>query len=306
MSRESERLTSAQAYAADPRNDDVLVYLNGDFVPKDQATVSVLDSGFISGDGVWEGLRLVNGKLVAIDEQIERLFEAARTVEIDLGMSRDDVMELVWSTLRKNDMQDGVHIRLMVTRGKRSSPNQDPRFVIGKPTIVIIAEYKVISPDAKAKGLSLYISIFRCSAPDVFDLRVSSHSRLNLIQALIQAIKAGADEALMLDPNGFVASCNSTIFFVVRKQVLWTSSGRYNFNGITSRTALRLAEQAGIELFVGDFALAEVYSAAEAFVSGTLAGITPVLQIDGRVIGTGKPGPMTAQIATLYEAYLNS
>ncbi len=299
-------ITSAQAYAADPRNDDVLVYVNGDFVPKDQATVSVLDSGFISGDGVWEGLRLVNCKLIAIDEHIERLFEAARSIEIDLGMSPDDVVELVWSTLRKNDMQDGVHIRLMVTRGKRSTPNQDPRFVIGKPTIVIIAEYKVISPDAKAKGLSLYTSTFRCSAPDVFDLRVNSHSRLNLIQSLIQAIKAGADEALMLDPNGFVASCNSTNFFIVRNQALWTSSGRYNFNGITRKTVLRLAGQAGIERFVGDFTLAEVYSATEAFVTGTLVGITPVLQVDGRVIGTGKPGPMTAQLATLYEAYLNS
>ena len=297
---------SAQGYKADPRNDNVLVYVNGEFMLKDQATVSIFDSGFIVGDGVWEGLRLVNDKLIAVDEHMERLFTGARSIDLDIGLSRDEVKELVWSTLKKNNMHDGVHIRLMITRGRKSTANQDPRFALGKPTIVITAEYKVVNPEVKARGMSLYTSTFRCSSPDVFDLRLNSHSRLNLIQALIQAIHAGADEALMLDPYGFVASCNSTNFFVVRRGALWTSTGRYNFNGITHRTVMRLARQAGIELFVGDYTLAEVYSADEGFVTGTLSGITPVVRIDGKTIGTGKPGPVTAQIAQLYDTYLHS
>lgn len=298
--------TSAQGYKPDSRNDNLLVYVNADFVPKEKATVSIFDSGFIVGDGVWEGLRLVNDKLIAINEHMERLFTGAKSIDLDIGLSREEVKELVWSTLRKNDMHDGVHIRLMITRGRKSTANQDPRFVIGKPTIVITAEYKVFNPEAKAKGLSLFTSTFRCSSPDVFDLRLNSHSRLNLIQALIQAIHAGADEALMLDPYGFVASCNSTNFFVVRGGALWTSSGRYNFNGITHRTVMRLAREAGIELFVGDYTLAQVYSGDEAFCTGTLSGITPAVRVDGRNIGTGKPGPVTARIAQLYDAYLHS
>jgi branched-chain amino acid aminotransferase len=298
--------TSAQGYKADPRNDKVLVYVNGEFVPKDQATVSIFDSGFTVGDGVWEAFRLVNGKLIAVDEHMERLFTGAKFIDLDIGLSREEVLELVWATLRKNGMNDGVHIRLMITRGKKSTANQDPRFALGKPTIVITAEYKVMNPEVKAKGMYLYTSTFRCSSPDVFDFRLNSHSRLNLIQALIQAIHAGADEALMLDPNGFVASCNSTNFFVVRKGALWTSSGRYNFNGITHKTVMRLARQAGIEVFAGDYTLAEVYSADEAFVTGTMSGLTPVVRIDGRVIGTGKPGPVLARITELYNAYLQS
>jgi branched-chain amino acid aminotransferase len=236
---------------------------------------------------------------------MERLFTGAKSIDLDIGLSREQVKELVWSTLRRNEMHDGVHIRLMITRGTKSTANQDPRFVVGKPTIVITAEYKVFNPEVKAKGLSLFTSTFRCSSPDVFDLRLNSHSRLNLIQALIQAIHAGADEALMLDPYGFVASCNSTNFLVVRGGALWTSSGRYNFNGITHKTVMRLAQGAGIELFVGDYTLAQVYSADEAFCTGTLSGITPAVRVDGRNIGTGKPGPVTARIAQLYDAYLH-
>jgi branched-chain amino acid aminotransferase len=192
----------------------------------------------------------------------------------------------------------------MVTRGTKSTPNQDPRFVLGKATIVIIAEYKVVGEERKAKGLSLFTSAFRCSSPDVFDLRLNSHSRLNFIQALIQAIHAGADEALMLDPHGFVASCNSTNFFVVKNGELWTSTGRYSFNGITRKTVMRLAKNAGIAVFARDFTLAEVYSAEEAFVTGTLAGITPVTRVDGKAIGDGQHGPVTKAISMLYQSYL--
>jgi branched-chain amino acid aminotransferase len=298
--------TSSQSYIADARNDDVLVYVSGAFVPKSQAVVSVFDSGFVLGDGVWEGIRLVNGKLISVDEHMTRLFQGAKSIELDLGVSPEEMKRLIWDTLNKNGMKDGAHIRLMCTRGKKSTPNQDPRFALGQPTIVIVAEYKVINPESKKRGLSLYTSTFRCSGPDVFDLRLNSHSRLNFIQALIQAINAGADEALMLDPNGFVASCNSTNFFIVRDGALWTSSGRYNFNGITHKTVMRLAKKENLELFVGDYTLAEVYSADEAFVTGTLGGITPVARVDGRQIGSGEPGPVTDRVAGLYKQYTES
>ncbi|RZM00213.1 MAG: aminotransferase class IV, partial [Variovorax sp.] len=214
------------------------------------------------------------------------------------------IKQVVTDTFLRNGMRDGAHARLMVTRGVKKTPNQDPRFIIGGATIVCVAEHKVVTPEAKQKGLKLFTSTFRCSGPDVFDLRLNSHSRLNLIQALIQAIQAGADEALMLDPHGFVSSCNSTNFFVVRGGALWTSSGRYCFNGITRATIARLAREADIPVVEGDFTLAEVYAADEAFVTGTLAGITPVQSVDGRALVPG--GAVTRRLDALYRAYLAS
>ncbi|KQN56579.1 aminotransferase class IV [Erwinia sp. E602] len=295
--------TSAQGYIPDERNENVIVYVNGEFVPKHQATVSIFDSGFVLGDGVWEGLRLVNGKLLAIDQHLTRLFDGAKSIELDIGVDKAGMLALIEETLRRNQMHDGVHIRLMVTRGKKHTPNQDPRFALGQATIVIVAEFKVIDNAKKSQGLSLFTSTYRCSGPDVFDLRLNSHSRLNFIQALIQAINAGADEALMLDPHGFVASCNSTNFFIVRGDELWTSSGRFNFNGITHKTVMRLAREAGITLVVGDYTLAEVYTADEAFITGTLGGLTPVVRVDGKTIGSGQPGALTARLSALYEHY---
>ena len=307
MSIESNKSsTSAQSYVADPRNENVLVYINGAFVPKSQAVVSVFDAGFALGDGVWEGLRLVKGKLVSVEQHIRRLFDGAKSIELDLGVTPAQMTQLIWDTLNKNQMIDGAHIRLMCTRGKKSTPNQDPRFALGTATIVIVAEYKVIDPASKKRGLTLFTSTYRTSAPDVFDLRLNSHSRLNFIQALIQAINAGADEALMLDPHGFVASCNSTNFCIVRDGELWTSSGRYNFNGITHKTIKRLAAENNYTVFAGDYTLAEVYTADEAFITGTLGGITPVTKIDGKVIGDGQPGKLTAALASLYQDYIES
>jgi branched-chain amino acid aminotransferase len=294
-------MQSAQGYVEDPRNDSVLIYVNGEFVPRASASVSVFDAGFVLGDGVWEGLRLVNGKLVALDEHLDRLYEGASAIRLDIGLARDELTAALWDTLRRNGMTDGAHVRLMITRGRKKTPNQDPRFVVGGPTIVIVAEYKTPNPETKSRGLALWTSTLRCSAPDVFDLRLNSHSRLNLIQALLQAIDAGADEALMLDPHGFVASCNSTNFFVVRRGELWTSTGRYNFKGITRRKVLALARANDLPAHELDFTLAETYAADEAFVTGTLGGITPVTRIDGRMIGSGKPGPVTAQINAWYD-----
>jgi branched-chain amino acid aminotransferase len=247
-------------------------------------------------------LRLVNGRLICLDEHLDRLLEGANAIRIDIGHTRDEIKALLAETLRRNGMTDGAHVRLMVTRGRKSTVNQDPRFTLGRATVVIVAEYKTPNPAAKARGLALWTSTIRCSPPDVFDLRLNSHSRLNLIQALLQAIDAGADEALMLDPNGFVASCNSTNFFVVRNGELWTSTGRYNFKGITRGKIVDVAQRNGMIVREKDFTLAETWSANEAFVTGTLGGVTPVTRIDGRKIADGTPGAWTRRIADWYTA----
>ncbi|MBZ9559802.1 MULTISPECIES: aminotransferase class IV [unclassified Modicisalibacter] len=295
---------SSQSYLADTRNEDVIVYVDGEFKPKHQATVSIFDSGFVLGDGVWEGIRLVDGRLIVLDEHLERLYQGAASISLDIGVTRDELVSLIRETLDRNAMHDGVHIRLMVSRGLKSTPNQDPRFLRGKATIVIVAEHKVVDKAAKSQGLALFTSTFRCSSPDVFDLRLNSHSRLNLIQALIQAINAGANEALMLDPHGFVASCNSTNFFIVRNGELWTSTGRYNFNGITHKTVMRLAREADIVVRELDFTLAQTYTADEAFVTGTLGGLTPVYRIDGHAIVNRRDTSLMQRLTALYEDYL--
>lgn len=296
--------SSAQSYIGDKKNDDVMIYMNGEFVHRDQASVSVFDSGFVLGDGIWEGLRLVNNRLLSVEQHMDRLFEGAKAISLDIGMTRQEVIDAILATCARNGLTDGAHIRLMISRGRKATPNQDPRFVIGKATVVIVAELKRPIFEASDNGLRLFTSTYRCSTPDVFDLRLNSHSRLNLIQALIQAIAAGADEALMLDPMGFVASCNSTNFFIVRKNELWTSTGRYNFNGITRGHVSELyGEHVGPSRQL-DFTLMQAYSADEAFVTGTLGGVTPVTEIDGRKIGNGMTGPVTRQISKIYWDYV--
>jgi branched-chain amino acid aminotransferase len=295
---------SAQSYAQDPRNDTVEVYVNGAFFARDKAMVPVFDAGFVLGDGIWEGMRLVKGELLAVDEHMARMYEGANSIQLDIGMDRDALVGEIWKTLRHNNMEDGVHIRMMISRGVKSTPNQDPRFITGPATIVIVAEYKQPNATLKARGLKLLTSTIRCSTPDVFDLRLNSHSRLNFIQALIQAINMGADEALMLDDRGFVASCNSTNFFIIRGEELWTSTGSMCFNGITRAKVIKLWRDAGKPVFEKDYTLAETYAADEAFVTGTLGGITPVTMIDGRPVGLGKPGQVTSAISDLYRTYI--
>lgn len=300
----SNTAASAQGYLANSRNERVLVYVDGTFVPRNEARVSVFDSGFVLGDGVWEGLRLNNGRLIQLEAHLDRLFEGACSIALDIGRTREEVAAALRETLARNEMHDGAHIRLMISRGLKSTPNQDPRFVIGKATMVIVAEYKLPRPEAKTCGISLFTSTFRTSGPDVFDLRLNSHSRLNLIQALIQAINAGADEALMLDPRGFVASCNSTNFFVVRRGELWTSTGAYSFKGLTQRAVVDSWRNSGGVAREIDMTLAEVYAADEAFITGTLGGITPVTRIDRRPIGSGQPGSIATKAADLYQAWI--
>ena len=290
------------AYSADPRNEDILVYVNGKLVPRDQATVSVFDSGFCLGDGVWEGIRLHQGRFFALDRHLERLFEGARVLDLDIGMSEGELTEALYRTVRANDMESGVHARLMVTRGLKRTPSQDPRLNVGGPTIVIIAEHKVPDPEVLEHGIRLMTSHIRRGRPDVQDPRLNSHSKINCILAMVQALAVGADEALMLDPHGFVSTCNATNFFMVRRGEVWTSTGRYCMNGITRGFAIELAREAGYGPRERDYSLTDVYSADEAFVTGTFAGMIPVVSVDGRRIGDGHRGPVTLDLQERYRA----
>ena len=285
--------------ADDPRNRDIRIYVNGELHPRTQAVVSVFDSGFILGDGVWEGLRVHHGRIAFLAAHLERLYEAAKAIDLDIGLDRTALTQALYRTLAANGMSEGVHMRLMVTRGIKSTPYQDPRTCIGPATIVIIPEYKLPRPELLAKGIRLFTVHVRRGAPDVQDPKLNSHSKLNCITACIQATKAGADEALMLDPHGFVATCNSTHFFIVRRGEVWTSSGDYCIAGITRANVLRLCRENGIAAFEKNFSLTEAYSAQEAFVTGTYAGIAPVIEIDGRPISTGR-GPVVERLQQLY------
>lgn len=299
--------TGTQDYVGDPRNDSVLVSVDGALVPRDQAVVSVFDAGFVLGDGVWEGLRLIGGRIAFLDAHLDRLWDGARMLMIDIGLSRAALEERLFACLAGNAMLDGVHIRLMVTRGKKRSPYQDPRLTIGAATIVIIPEWKQPQPALAARGISLFTTHVRRTGPADQDPRLNSHSKLNDILACIQAMQAGADEALMLDDRGFVATCNSTHFFIVRGGELWTSGGGFCLRGITRDAVLRAARSAGIPALEKDFSLFDVYAAEEAFVTGTFAGLTPVAVVDGRVLpshghGEDASGPMTQRLRALYLA----
>ncbi len=287
-------------FADDPRNRDILIYVNGALKPRAEAMVSVFDSGFVLGDGVWEGLRVIGGQPLFLDAHLDRLYEGAKAIMIDIGMDRAALTRAIADTLAANNMTDHVHIRLMVTRGTKSTPYQDPRVTLGVATVVIIPEYKSPKPEVLERGMKLFTVHVLRGYPDVQDPKLNSHSKLNCITACIQAYTAGADEALMLDPHGFVATCNSTHFFIVRKGEVWTSTGDYCLGGITRANVLRLCRKNAIAARERNFSLTDVYGAEEAFVTGTFAGVVPVREIDGRVIGDGRRGPMVDWLQKLY------
>lgn len=293
---------SIHEFHDDPRNASILIWINGRLVPRAEATVSVFDSGFVLGDGVWEGLRVVGGHPCFLDAHLDRLYEGAKAIAMDIGLDRAQLTRAVYDTLAANDMHDGVHVRLMVTRGVKRTPYQDPRVTVGPATIVIIPEHKLPKPETVDRGLTLFTVHVRRGFPDVQDPKLNSHSKLNCITACVQAYTAGADEALMLDPHGFVATCNSTHFFIVRGGEVWTSTGDYCLGGITRANVLRVCREAGIPAFEKNFSLTQVYSAEEAFCTGTFAGVVPVREIDGRTIGDGRPGPMVARLRALYRS----
>lgn len=295
-------MAGSQDFAADPRNANVLIWLNGKLVPRDAAKVSVFDAGFVVGDGVWEGLRLHRGRLLFLEKHLDRLYQGADAIALDIGMSRARMTDALDELIGANRMEDGVHLRLMVTRGEKTGANQDPRNALGVPTVVILAEWKVPSPSIVTRGLKLATVGIRCTPAHMFDMRLNSHSRLNLIIALNEAIRAGADEALMLDPDGFVSSCNATNFFWVKDGEVRTSTGEFCFNGVTRANVIALCGEAKIPLALGDYPVEDARGADEAFVTGTFGGLTPVREIDGRTLPHALPGPRTAELRALYEA----
>ncbi len=290
---------------ADARNASILISVNGELKPRAEATVSVFDSGFVLGDGVWEGLRVHKGRIAFLDRHLDRLWEGAKAIAMDPGISREALVRRLYETLDANHMDDGVHIRLMVTRGIRSTPYQDPRVVISPATIVIIPEHKAPLPAIVEQGITVFTVHVRRGDPAVQDPKLNSHSKLNCITACIQATQAGADEALMLDPHGFVATCNSTHFFIVRKGEVWTSTGDYCLGGITRGNVIEICREQGIPVFEKNFSLTDVYGADEAFVTGTFAGVVPVRTIDGRHITKGR-GPMVERLQDLYRARIEA
>ena len=288
----------------DPRNERLLVWVNGELLPRERAVVSVFDSGFVLGDGVWEGLRVSHGHPAFLERHLDRLYEGAQAIMMDVGLSRDALTAAIYETLRANDMSDGVHVRLMVTRGVKRTPYQDPRLTVGPATVVIVAEHKEALPATVTDGITLFTTHVRRATPDTLDPKLNAHSKLNDVTACIQAYTAGADEALMLDPHGFVATCNSTHFFVVKGSSddpeVWTSDGRFCLGGITRGNVLRMCRDAGIAARETTFSLTDVYGAQEAFVTGTFAGVVPVRTVDGRTIGAGVRGPVVERLQEMY------
>jgi branched-chain amino acid aminotransferase len=293
-------LPGSQDYAADPRNETALVYLNGALVPRAEAKISIFDAGFGLGDGVWEGMRLHRGRLLFLAAHLDRLFAGARAIDLDIGLNRLQIETALYETVAANAMTDGVHLRLMVTRGLKATVNQDPRHALGQRTIAITAEYKA----AAGSALHLHTATIRCTPAYMFDMRLNSHSRLNLIRALLEAIRAGADEALMLDPDGLVASCNATNFFCVRDGAVLTAGDAYCFNGITRANVMKLCRAEDIPVRVGGLTLDAARAADEAFVTGTLGGITPVRQIDMAVFPLA-PGAITLRLTQAYAALMD-
>jgi branched-chain amino acid aminotransferase len=284
----------------DARNEGVLAWVNGRIVPAREASVSVYDSGFLLGDGVWEGLRLHNGRWAFLDDHLDRLFEAARAIDLDIGRDRAGVAAALEETRAANGMTEHVHARLMVTRGRKVRPFQHPRLSRSGPTMVIIMEHSV--PVAGlTRGVRLATVPQVRGLPMSQDPKLNSHSKLNCVLACLQADRMGADEALMLDPHGFVNTTNACNFFIVRRGAVWTSTGDYCMNGITRAKVLALARAHGIAAAERNFSLVDTYGADEAFITGTFAGLTPVAEIDGRRIGDGGlPGPVTARLTALY------
>lgn len=292
-------------YYEDPRNEDIQIYINGDFFHRAEATISVLDSGFLLGDGVWEGIRLNEGKLLHLKEHLERLYAGANLLSLSINMSSEELEEAIQQTLDINKMESDVHIRLIISRGLKKTPYQHPKATIGNPTIVIIPEYKVADQSVSEVGIKLAtvetIRDYRVQNPNI-----NSLSKHNCIAACIEAEKKGADEGLMFDPNGYVSTCNSTNFFIVRNGEVWTSTGEYCLKGITRSVVIDLCKENSISIFEKNFSIDDVYTADEVFVTGTFAGLIPVIEIDGRQISAGQRGEYTKKLQNHYKDQLFS
>ncbi len=285
----------------DPRNADVLININGELLHCNDAKISVFDSGYLVGDGVWEAFRVHGGVMLFVEKHLNRLWQSAKVIGIELSFTKAQLIDEVRNTLRANNMQDHVHVRVMVTRGIKKTPSQDPRLTISGPNVVIIAEHKRADEETKKQGITLFTSTFRRGSPDYLDPRLNCHSKLHEVQALIQALEAGADEALMLDIHGFVSTCNATNFFMVKDGEVWTSTGQYCMNGITRQHVIELCEENKLICRQKNFSLFDVYGADECFVTGTFGGLTPVVKVDGKTVGDGSTYPLTKHLTELYE-----
>ena len=285
-------------------NENIIIYVDGELISKTDASVSVYDSGFMMGDGIWEGIRLVNEKWLFLDDHIDRLFEGAKAIDLDIGLTKAEIKQELFKTQKANKMTDKAHARLMVTRGVKSKPFQRPSYSLNGPTIVIIMEHSEDATDNPPIKLAT-VSQARGN-PMVQDPKLNSHSKLNCILACIQAEKAGADEALMLDPHGFVSTTNSCNFFIVKNGQVWTSTGDYCMNGITRKKVIEICISNNIPLFEKNFSLVDVYSADEAFITGTLGSLVSVESIDGRLIENNANYSMTERLLHLYNDLTHS
>ena len=293
-------MASTHDYEIDSRNDNIQIYIDGQFFARKDAKVSVMDSGYLLGDGVWEGIRLYNNHLIHLEKHLERLYKGAETIQMDIGVSKSEMKSALKKTLKKNKMISDVHIRLIVSRGIKSTPYQHPKVTIGHPTIVIIPEYKKASLGLKIEGITLgTVSTIRNNLTQ--DPRVNSLSKHNCIAACIEADKMGVDEGIMLDPDGYVSTCNSTNFFMIKSNEVWTSNGQHCLNGVTRHSVIDICKKKQIPIKEKQFSIDEVHEADEVFVTGTFAGIIPVRSVDGNTIGNGTRGPITEQLQTWYE-----
>ena len=298
-------MASTHDYDNDSRNDNIQIYISGQFYSRLEAKISVMDSGYLLGDGVWEGIRFHNGHLVHLDRHLDRLYEGANAIEMNIGISKDEMITALKKTLEKNRMTSDVHIRLIVSRGIKSTPYQHPKVTVGKPTIVIIPEYKKASPKLKVEGITLgTVETIRDNRTQ--DPRINSLSKHNCIAACIEAEKMGVDEGLMLDPNGYVSTCNSTNFFMISNKEVWTSNGQYCLNGVTRSSVIDICKRNDLPIKEKEFSVKDVHGADEVFVTGTFAGIIPVISVDGLVIGNGTRGPLTQQLQIWYELDLEA
>ena len=288
----------------DKRNLNIKIYINGSFYDRDDAKISVFDSGFLLGDGIWEGIRLVNNSWVFLDEHLDRLFEGCNAIDIKINLSKDEIKAALLETQKINNMSDSAHARLMITRGNKIKPFQQPSLSDGI-NFVIIMEHS--NPNPNNDGINLVTVPQVRGLPMSQDPKLNSHSKLNCILACIQANKAGGDEALMLDPYGFVSTTNSCNFFIVKNNEVWTSTGDYCMNGITRLKVIQLCKNNNIPIFEKNFSLVDVYSAQESFITGTLGSLTQVLTIDGRNIGTSADDwPITEKLRSSYKELINA
>ncbi len=293
-------------YIEDIRNENIKIYINGDFYDRNDAKISVFDSGFLLGDGVWEGIRLINGQFVFLDEHLKRLYHGAQALEINIGYTKNELKEILKKTIEINNMKNGIHVRLIVSRGLKKTPYQHPNANLTNCSIVIIPEYKILNVTSMNKGIHLVTVKTRRGTENTQNPKLNTLSKHNCIAACIEANNAGADEGIMLDVNGNVATCNSTNFFIVKNNEIWTSTGKYCLPGITRQAIINICKENNLKIFERNFLMNDVYSADESFVTGTFSGIIPVIEIDSIIISKGRIGSITRKLQKIYEKKIHN